>query len=142
MADTQASRAVVESWYTALAAGNMEGVVGALAEDILVHVGGTTPISGTCRGRDVFVNEVIGPLFAQLDPQSINFAKKWEIFCADGERVVTMMEGSATSLTGIAYDNTYCHLFRVDDGQIVELWEFLDTALLAAVTAPLAAASA
>jgi ketosteroid isomerase-like protein len=40
------------------------------------------------------------------------------------------MEGEAKTTDGKLYDNTYSHQFVVRDGQIVELWEFLDTALL------------
>jgi uncharacterized protein len=131
MADTtQASRSVVENWYTALAAGDMDGVVGALAEDLVAHVGGRTPVSGRHEGRDAFVAGAIGPVFAALDPGTVRFAKKWEIVAAEGERVVTMMEGEARTHDGKLYDNTYCHLFTVRDGKIVELHEFLDTALL------------
>ena len=131
MADTsQASRSVVENWYTALAAGNMEGVIGALAGDLVAHVCGRTQVSGTHEGRDAFVANAIAPVFAALDPETVRFATKWEIFAAEGERVVTLMEGEARTHDGRLYDNTYCHLFTVRDGLIVELHEFLDTALL------------
>jgi ketosteroid isomerase-like protein len=127
---TQASRSVVENWYRALAAGNMEGVVGALAEDLVAHVAGRTPVSGTHEGRDAFVQNAIAPMFAALNPETVRFAHRFEIFAADGERVVAMMEGDARTHDGALYDNSYCHLFTVRDGQIVELHEFLDTALL------------
>jgi ketosteroid isomerase-like protein len=127
---TQASRTVVENWYTALAAGNMEGVIGGLHEDCVAHVLGRTPASGTHTGRDAFVQNAIGPIFAKLDMATLRFAHTWEIFAAEGEHVATRMEGEAKTTDGTLYDNTYSHQFVVRDGQIVELWEFLDTALL------------
>jgi hypothetical protein len=127
---TQASRSVVENWYAALAAGNMEGVIGALAEDVVFTVHGKTPVSGRHEGRDAFVTNAVGPIFAALDPETLQFAKKWEIFAAEGGRVVTIMEGEAKTPDGRLYDNTYCHLFTIRGGQIAELQEFLDTVLV------------
>jgi hypothetical protein len=108
----------------------MEGVIGALAEDVVFTVHGRTPVSGRHVGRDAFATNAVGPIFAALDPETLQFAKKWEIFAADGGRVVTVMEGEAKTPDGRLYDNTYCHLFTIREGQIAELQEFLDTVLV------------
>jgi uncharacterized protein len=129
-AQTQESRSVVDAWYTALAAGDMEGVLGGLAEDVVVNVLGSSPVSGRHVGRDAFVAAAVGPIFAALEPETIRFAQRWEIFAADGERVVALMHGDARCKNGRRYDNSYCHLFTIRDGKIVELYEFLDTALV------------
>jgi len=49
---------------------------------------------------------------------------------AEGERVVALARGSAKTVTGARYDNDYAFVFRVRGGKIVEVNEFLDTALV------------
>ena len=127
---TQDSRTVVENWYAALAAGDMEGVIGALHEDVVVNVLGCTPVSGRHVGRDAFVANAVGPIFAKLDPETVRFAKTFRIFAADGGHVAALMEGGGATHNGKRYDNTYCHLFAIEDGQITEMYEFLDTVLV------------
>jgi ketosteroid isomerase-like protein len=38
-----------------------------------------------------------------------------------------MMAGGADTLDGRRYDQTYCQIFRVEQGTIREIWEFFDT---------------
>jgi ketosteroid isomerase-like protein len=127
---TERSRQIVSDWYTALQQGDMEGVVGAMDENIIVNVLGSSGVSGRHEGRDAFVANGIGPIFAALEPESVEFAKRWRIFAAEGERVVVLMEGFAAAKNGCRYDNKYCHLFTIRDGRIAELWEFLDTVVV------------
>jgi ketosteroid isomerase-like protein len=127
---TERSKKVVNDWYTALQQGDMEGVIGALDENVVVNILGSSAVSGRHEGRNAFVGNAIGPIFAALDPKSIEFAKRWRIFAAEGEHVAVLMAGFAAAKNGSRYDNHYCHLHTVRDGKIVELWEFLDTVLV------------
>lgn len=124
------SRAVVESFYRAVAAGDFEAVTAAFAEDVEVEVMGQSPISGRHRGRDAFVANAMGPVMDKLDAASVRLATTWEIFAAEEDRVVARMTGMAATKSGKRYDNSYCHLFRIREGQIAEMYEYLDTALL------------
>jgi hypothetical protein len=38
--------------------------------------------------------------------------------------------GQATAITGLAYDNTYCIVARIVDGQIREMTDYVDTELI------------
>jgi ketosteroid isomerase-like protein len=38
--------------------------------------------------------------------------------------------GQATAVTGLAYDNTYCIVARITDGQIREMTDYVDTELI------------
>ena len=38
--------------------------------------------------------------------------------------------GRSTTRKGVAYDNTYCQVFRIADGRIREATEYLDTELI------------
>ena len=127
---TDDSRKVVEAFYASLAALDVPGVTNAFAEDVVVEVLGRTPISGRHVGRDAFVANAMGPVFAALDMEQAHFATTWEIFAAEGDRVAARMTAEAATKSGKRYDGTYCHLFRIDNGQIAELYEYLDTVLV------------
>jgi ketosteroid isomerase-like protein len=130
MNTTDESRRVVERFYGSVAAGDMEAVVAAFADDVEVEVMGRSPISGRHVGREAFLANAMGPIMAQLDPGSIELATTWEIFAAEGDRVAARMTGRAATTSGKRYDNSYCQLFRIDGGRIAEMYEYLDTALL------------
>lgn len=121
------SRAVVERWYSALAAGDFDAVLGLFAEDIDAHLIGSTPFSGHHRGREPLAG-VVGQLFELLGT-GVEWATRWRIMAVDGERCVALMRNGGTAAGGLTFDQTYCHIFTVRDGQIAELWELFDTVL-------------
>ena len=121
------AKEVVERWYTALAAGDMDSVVAAFHPDVDASVVGTTPLSGRFSGRDDFIAGAVGVLFDALDPEQARFAQTWSIFSVDGPRVVGLMTGDAVAKNGQPYNSIYCQLFTIGGGQIVEYLEFVDT---------------
>jgi ketosteroid isomerase-like protein len=130
MSTTEESRRVVETFYGAVGRGDMETVTASFADDVVVEVMGRSPISGRHVGREAFLADAMGPVIGALDPDSVKLATTWEIFAAEGDRVAARMTGAAISRSGRRYDNSYCQLFRIRDGQIAEMYEYLDTALL------------
>jgi uncharacterized protein len=54
-------------------------------------------------------------------------------FIADGDHVVIEARGDMTTKTGVRYDNEYCLIYRLENGKIVEIREYLDSALCEAV---------
>lgn len=130
MSTTEESRKVVEAFYTSLAALDVPAVTTAFAEDVVVEVVGNTPVSGRHVGRDALVANAIGPIFAALDMEHVQFAASWEIFAAEGDRVAARMTAEAAAKSGKRYDQTYCQLFRIADGEIAELYEYLDTVVV------------
>ena len=52
---------------------------------------------------------------------------------ADGEFVAMQSRGKSTAKNGKSYNNTYCHVFRINNGKIRELTEYLDTELVTSV---------
>ena len=49
---------------------------------------------------------------------------------ADGDFVVVQGHGVAMTKRGVAYNNTYCWVYRFEQGQIKALTEYLDTELV------------
>ena len=69
-------------------------------------------------------------LLQKLDPDRIQFAKEWHIVAAEGERVVGLMKGGGPTVDGKSYDQTYCEIFTIREGKIVEMHNFFDTVLV------------
>jgi len=127
---TQESRRIVEGYYTALAAGDVPSAMAALAPDVVLEVMGHTPISGRHVGLEALMANAIGPIAGALEMSEAQFAASWEIYAAEGNRVAGRMTATAVTMSGKRYDNSYCQLFRVANGQIAEMYEYLDTVLV------------
>lgn len=99
-------------------------------EDIINHMAGTTPASGRLEGKAAMTDDLVAAqVHAAMVPEAMQFARRWKIMCADDERVVAIMEGGGPTRSGGRYDQTYCEIFRFEDGKIIEMHAFFDTAL-------------
>src|SRR5271165_3721068 len=119
--------------FEELATGNTAPFRDAMDEDFIWIVMGSTPWSGTYRGRSTVLDELMAPLFAQFVDRYTNSA---ECFIAEGDRVVVQCSGRATTRTGVRYDNSYCYVCRLADGRLREITEYLDTELVSSALAP------
>ena len=54
-------------------------------------------------------------------------------FIAEGDHVVVEARGANRTRAGAPYCNTYCFVFRVADGKLAELTEYMDSELVTAV---------
>lgn len=128
----QSTTAVVEQWYRALQNVDLEAFTKVHAPDCVYNVSGHTPISGRCDFQQLTA-EVLPQVFGRLDLTQFRFGINPKIMCADGSRVVGVMEADGSGTNGVRYDQRYCHIFEVRDGLIREVWEFFDTQLAASV---------
>ena len=127
----EANRRLVEKWYHALAAGDFETIFDLHHEDVVYNMVGNTPVSGRIYGKDACCNGMImQKLLQKLVPGQFQFAKEWHIVAAEGDRVVGLMKGGGPTVDGHQYDQTYCEIFTIRDGKIVEMHNFLDTVLV------------
>ena len=62
-------------------------------------------------------------LFA-VPPRTIAFH-----FIAEGDFVVVEAKGDNVTKAGVRYDNHYCMIWRIENGRIEEIREYLDSAL-------------
>ena len=124
---TEENKRLMQQIFAELAKGNSQALVEALADDVAWTVTGTTKFSRTYSGKSVLINELVGPLFSQLTEPLAMVADR---FIADGEYVVVECRGKATTKAGVPYNNKYCLVFRLDDGKIKELVEYMDTNLV------------
>ena len=114
----------------ALNVGDAEKFLDALSDDVRFTLIGSTSYSGTYEGKQAFVSQVLEKLFGELDggielrPQNI---------VAEGDHVVVEAQGKARTKSGQDYNNTYCFVYRLAGGKIVEAHEYLDTELVTRV---------
>ena len=110
--------------------GEWAAAEGMYHDNIVVHMLGTTPASGRLEGKAMVTDDLIAEkVHGALVPEAIAFARRWKVMCADDERIVAIMEGGGPTKAGDHYDQTYCEIFRFQDGKIIEMHAFFDTAL-------------
>lgn len=124
------NKRIVQSFFDASNRGDMETCIGLLADDIVWTNMGTTSLSGRYVGKQALQEQLLGPLFGQL---KAGIAMQLQRLVAEGDHVVALSAGSAETLDGRAYDNSYCWVIRVRDGQFAEVTEYLDTELVTRV---------
>lgn len=124
------NKQIVLDFYAAGARGDMETCLSLLADDITWTNIGTTKFSGTYTGKQALLEELLGPLFGAL---KAGIASKIDRLTAEGDIVVAQTSGTAETLDGTAYNNTYCQVMRIEGGKIREVMEYMDTALVDAV---------
>ncbi|TVQ45093.1 MAG: nuclear transport factor 2 family protein [Gammaproteobacteria bacterium] len=127
------NKQVVMAFYAAAARGDMDHCFSLLADDIRWTNIGTTKLSGTYHGKQALVEQLLGPLFAQLKN---GITTTVENLIAEDDLVVAQTVGSAETHAGVPYNNAYCQVMRISDGQIAEVKEYFDTQLAARVFGP------
>jgi ketosteroid isomerase-like protein len=124
------NKQVVLDFYDAGARGDMDACFALLADNIIWTNIGTTKFSGTYAGKQALAENLLGPLFGQL---KAGISSQIERLTAEDDFVVAQTSGTAETADGTPYNNTYCQVIRICDGQIAEVKEYMDTALIDSV---------
>ena len=128
--ETGEPKQLIEYIFSEISTGNSRPFVDHLADDVRWTVMGTTKWSKTYEGKPAVFAGILQPLQEQLDGPYKATAHR---FVAEGDLVVVEARGCAVTKTGAPYDNNYCFVYRVVDGKIREITEYMDTALVTAV---------
>jgi uncharacterized protein len=121
---------LLNRYFQAMHDNDWETVEAMYHDDIVNHMAGTTPASGRIEGKAAMTDDLVAAqVHAAMVPEEMQFAKRWKIMCADDERVAVIMEGGGPTRAGDRYDQTYCEIVRFQDGKIIEMHAFFDTAL-------------
>lgn len=121
------NKQVVQQWFDCIARNDAAGAFALFADDVVYHLKGTTPVSGSYRGLKSIVEDFFTPWRKQIDGDLVVTVDE---LIGEGERVVALGRGKAKTIHGLPYDNDYAFVFRVRDGRIVEVLEYLDTVLV------------
>lgn len=128
-----ANKALLQSIHAELAKGNSRPLVEAMAEDFTWSFRSSGVWSGAYRGKRVVLEQLLGPLTAQFGDQYTSTAQR---FIAEDDYVVVECQGRVTTKAGKPYHNRYCFIYRLADGKLKEVTEYMDTALAEAVLEP------
>ncbi len=101
------------------AKGNLEFSATYLADDIKWNILGDSPIIG--KEQVLEVSKML-----QLESFPVITIKN---IVAEGEYVVIESTGKATTKNGKPYNQTYCDFFKFNEGKLIEITTYLDTAL-------------
>ena len=123
--------------FAELADGNSQPFLAHMADDVRWVITGRSAWSRAWEGKEAVVDD----LFALLRERIAGRIKIVpQHLVADGDYVVVEARGANVTRDGSRYDNAYCWVIRLADGQIKELREYADTAFMtSALGAPLAA---
>jgi ketosteroid isomerase-like protein len=123
------NKQLMQHIFSELSKGNSMPFVESLADGVRWTIIGTTRWSGTYDGKQAVLTELLGPLSSLFEGRISLTAHR---FIAEGDHVVVEALGSNTTKAGKAYNNTYCYVFRIVDGKVEELNEYMDTELVTA----------
>jgi ketosteroid isomerase-like protein len=103
--------------YKAFAAGDIETVKGLLADDVLWHIPGRSPLAGDYKGRD----EVLG-FFAKIAERSGGtFKLDVHDVLANDEHAVVLVVAKAER-AGKRLNEPLVHVSHIKNGKITEFW--------------------
>lgn len=104
-----------------------------LSADIRFTVTGTTRWSGVYSGKKDLLKRLLGPVNELFERP---YRMTIENMIAEGDQLMVQVRGEITTKRGEPYNNHYCWVCRVRDGQIAELTEYADTELFTKALVP------
>ncbi len=113
-------------WFTELATSGFDSEVflGALSDDLVWTATGHSPISGTYRGKQQYIDNVYAPLDARL--QRWPRAEVVRII-GDSDWAVVQFHGEGgAGVNGTEYTLDYCWVVHVEGGAITEVIGYYD----------------
>jgi ketosteroid isomerase-like protein len=124
---TTENKQLMQEIFAALAEGNSKPLVDAMAEDFCWTVTGTTKWSKTYAGKQAVLAELFVTLRSRIAGHIRTVADR---FIAEDDCVVVEARGHNTTIVGKPYNNRYCFVFRLAEGKLKEVTEYLDTELV------------
>ncbi|HEY8624076.1 MAG TPA: nuclear transport factor 2 family protein [Casimicrobiaceae bacterium] len=113
--------------YEAFSKGDMAAIGELLADDVVWHVGGSSPISGDYKGKDA----VFGFFGKLMEQTGGTFKLEVHDILANDEHTVTMVRETAAR-NGKKWDSKAVHVTHPDSaGRIKEFWAFQENSTAA-----------
>ena len=129
MSATENKRIIGEA-FDGLSNADAAAFLDVMADDFTWIIEGQSKWSLRFEGKATVQQDLIPPLFANFATPYRNFAEE---IIAEDDRVVVLARGEVRTKSGEDYNNSYCFVIRMKDGKMVELREYMDTALAEAV---------
>jgi len=114
--------------FDELGQGNSRPLVESMADDFCWTVTGSTKWSRTYKGKEAVLGELFATLRSRMADRIRTIAER---FIAEDDVVVVEARGNNTTKNGKPYNNTYCFVFRLANGKLQDVTEYMDTLLVA-----------
>lgn len=125
---------VVQALYDVFAVGDGATIEALIDPDVVWIESDGIPYGGTFIGRDAVFEGVFGKIAEEWDGFT---AQIFDIFEADGDRVVVLGEDSGTfKATGKSMTAPAASIWTVTDGRIVRFVQYIDTLAVVEATIP------
>jgi ketosteroid isomerase-like protein len=121
------NKQLIQNMFAELSKGNANAFLANMADDVRFTLIGTTKYSGVFNGKQELISKLLAPLTAQLEG---GISLTPDNFIAEGDYVAMQARGKANTKSGKSYNNTYCQVFRIVNGKVQEVTEYLDTELV------------
>ena len=124
------NKQIVRQFHAASNSGDMDTCFSLIAENITWTNIGSTSLSGTYHGIGELQEKLLGPLFGRLKEGIKTTVHR---LVAENDYVVAQTSGTAETLDGRPYNNSYCWIIKIQDGKFAEVTEYMDTELISTV---------
>jgi hypothetical protein len=124
------NREIVARAFEAMGRSDIAPLIALMADDFAWVVEGKSRFSRRIEGKAAVEAELLRPLF---DTFATPYRFAIDEIIAEGDRIVLLGRGQVRTKWGKDYDNHYCFVIRMAGGRMVELREYLDTALVEGV---------
>lgn len=123
---TEQTRAVVQRMLDGINSGDRQAVLSCFSPNVHFWMPGSTEIHGHYHGIEAFAR-VSETVYGRL---SERITLSLDNLVASGEYAFAQADGTARTKKGEPYNNTYCFIWRVQDGLVTEMTEYHDTDLV------------
>lgn len=118
---------IIRATYEGPSAENGKNLLAALAPDATWTEAAGFPYAGTYVGPEA----IIANVFQKLATEWVDYQAKVHTYLTDGDQVAAFGVYSGTyGQTGIAMTATFAHLYRLKDGKIVSMEQYVDSAMV------------
>lgn len=117
---------LVEGAYESFAEGDIDGFLAPFSDDFTWIEAEGGPYGGTYHGTNELLEGVIKPIGTEWD----EFRIEPERFVDGGETIVAIgTYGGTHSATGESFEARFTHVWDLEDGQVINLQQYIDTVL-------------
>ena len=121
------NKQLVRDAFEGLGRSDIRPLVELMHDDFVWKIEGQSRFSRRYEGKATVKRELLDFLFQAF---ATPYRFMIDEIIGDGDRVVVLGRGEVRTKAGMDYNNSYCFVLRLVDGKLVELREYLDTALV------------
>lgn len=121
------NKQLIRGAFEALGRSDIRPLYQLMRDDFAWIIEGQSRFSRRYDGREKVKRQLLDPLF---DAFATPYRFTIDEIIAEDDRVVVRGRGEVQTKAGKDYNNSYCFVLGLEDGKLVELREYLDTALV------------